>query len=146
LGALGSWAAGGAGHTKPYEQEQEEAKANAISTHRESVLWYLRRKLQECGSFQAAMMEKRIMREVERNRSVLAKSRRGAPQLGGHEVPVPVPVAKYAPGASQAETQQYDPEQELTPEQIQTFEKENQDMVKHYESTLDQVRFVKSFL
>jgi syntaxin 18 len=30
----------------------------------------------------------------------------------------------------------------LTPEQIQMFEKENQNMLKHYESTLDQVRFV----
>jgi lipoate-protein ligase A len=113
--------------------------------HRESVLWYLRQKLQECGSFQASMMEKRIMREVEKNRSVLAKSRRGpVPELSGLS-DAPVPPATY-PGAAAAhmETPQYNPEQELTPEQIQMFEKENQDMLKHYESTLDQVRYVEA--
>ena len=35
-------------------------------------------------------------------------------------------------------------EQQLTPEQLQLFAKENQDMLKHYEDTLDQVRYVKS--
>ena len=34
-------------------------------------------------------------------------------------------------------------EQQLTPEQLQLFAKENQDMLKHYEDTLDQVRYVK---
>ncbi|PSS10802.1 hypothetical protein M430DRAFT_44936 [Amorphotheca resinae ATCC 22711] len=147
LGALGSWAAGGVGHTKSHEQELDEAKASAISMHRESVLWYLRQKLQECGSFQASMMEKRIMREVEKNRSVLAKSRRGpVPELSGLS-DAPVPPATY-PGAAAAhmETPQYNPEQELTPEQIQMFEKENQDMLKHYESTLDQVRTAEKSL
>jgi hypothetical protein len=89
------------------------------------------------------MMEKRIMREVEKNRSVLAKSRGGpVPELGGFN-DAPVPPAQYPrSGAAHLESQPYDPEQELTPEQIQMFEKENQDMLKHYESTLDQVRFV----
>jgi syntaxin 18 len=50
---------------------------------------------------------------------------------------------KYsASTAAHSETQQLYPEQELTQEQIQMFEKENQDMLKHYESTLDQVRYV----
>lgn len=88
------------------------------------------------------MMEKRIMREVEKNRSVLAKSRSGPVPERSFSV-APAPPAPY-PGSSaaQLEAPQYDPEQELTPEQIQMFEKENQDMLKHYESTLDQVRFV----
>jgi len=143
LGALGSWAAGGAGQTKSYEQELDEAKANAISTHRESVLWYLRQKLQECGSFQASMMEKRILREMEKNKSVLAKSRAGPmPELGGFSH-APVPPTKYSSNTvANMESQQSNLEQELTPEQIQMFEKENQDMLKHYESTLDQVRYV----
>jgi syntaxin 18 len=141
LGALGSWAAGGAGHTKSHEQEIDESRANSISQHRESVLWYLRQKLQECGSFQASMMEKRIMREVEKNRSVLAKSRGGPiPELGGFNDA----RSKYtAPDAAHME-QKSNTEHELglTPEQIQMFEKENQDMLKHYESTLDQVKLV----
>jgi syntaxin 18 len=143
LGALGSWAAGGAGQTRSNEQELDEAKANAISTHRESVLWYLRQKLQECGSFQASMMEKRILREMEKNKSVLAKSPTGPmPELGGFSN-APVPPTKYSSNTvANMESQQSNLEQELTPEQIQMFEKENQDMLKHYESTLDQVRYV----
>lgn len=146
LGALGAWAAGGEGHTKPYEQVQDEARANAISMHRESVLWYLGQKLQQCGSIQASMMEKRIMREVEKNRSVLAKSRGGVVGERGGLGDAPVPPPAQFPGSSavQLETHQqpYNPEEELTPEQIQMFERENQDMLKHYESTLDQVRYV----
>lgn len=143
LGAIGSWAAGGAGHTKSYEQEQDEAKASTIIMHRESVLWYLRQKLQECGRFQGSMMEKRLLREMEKNRSVLANSR-------------PAPVTDYDfnegtkstttySGRSMAhnESPVFNPEEDLTPEQIQLFEKENQDMLKHYESTLDQVRSVQ---
>ena len=141
LGALGSWAAGGAGQTKSYEQEQEEAKALAISTHRESVLWYLRRKLQECGGLQASMMEKRIMREMEKNRSVLEKSDFGPMHEDGYD---------SATGSSSYQTTnsvhmeapRFVPEEELTPEQIQMFEKQNQDMLKQYESTLNQVSYV----
>src|SRR5277367_2371766 len=86
LGALSTWAAGGASQGKSYDQEQDEAKAGAIKMHRESVLWYLRQKLQECGSFQASMMETRIMREMEKNKSVLYKARgKPMPELGGFD-------------------------------------------------------------
>jgi syntaxin 18 len=139
LGALGSWAAGGAGQTKSFEQEQEEAKALAISTHRESVLWYLRQKLQECGSFQASMMEKRIMREVEKNRSMLEKSEFGPMhEYGGYNSTGPSSYRSTT--AAHLEAPQFVPEEELTPQQIQLFEKQNQDMLKQYESTLNQVR------
>jgi len=142
LGALGSWAAGGVGQTKSSEQELDEAEANAIKMHRESVLWYLSQKIQQCSLFQAVMMEKRLRREMEKNKSALAKSRGPMPDLGGFEN-APVPSMKYsASTAAHSETQQLYPEQELTQEQIQMFEKENQDMLKHYESTLDQVRYV----
>lgn len=144
LGALGSWAAGGAAQSKSYEQEEEELRANAVSGHRESVLWYLRQKLQECGSFQASMMEKRIFREVEKNRSVLANARPGTMSdlLGFDDAPVPTSKPK---GTAATYTEpQAPPEPEFSPEQIQMFEKQNQDMLKHYESTLDQVRYVAS--
>ena len=142
LGALGSWAAGGAGQTKSHEQELDEAKANAIKTHREGVFWYLSQKIQQCSLFQAVMMEKRLRREMEKNKSALAKSRAPMPELGGFDnAPVP-PTKSNASTAAYLEAQQLDPEQELSPEQIQMFEKENQEMLKHYESTLDQVRYV----
>ena len=86
-------------------------------------------------------MEKRIRREMEKNRSVLEKSEWGPLEYGGYE---------SAPGASKyrltgpvhLEAPQFVPEEELTPEQIQVFEKQNQDMLKQYESTLNQVSYV----
>lgn len=139
LGSLGAWAAGGGAQSKSFDQELEEAKANAISTHRENVLFYLRQRLQKCGSLQASMMERRISREMEKNRSMLGKSKLDViPDLGGFSHgPGP---SKNNASAVHLEANQLYPEQELTPEQLQMFEKENQDMLKHYESTLDQVR------
>jgi hypothetical protein len=86
------------------------------------------------------MMEKRLRREMEKNKSALAKSRAPIPELGGFDN-APIPPTRSST-AAHLEMQQVDPEQELSPEQIQMFEKENQDMLKHYESTLDQVRYV----
>jgi len=141
LGALSNWAAGGASQVKSYDQEQDEAKASAIRMYRENVLWYLRQKLQECGSFQASMMETRIMREMEKNKSVLYKARgKPMPELGGFDDP-PVPPPKHGNEMMQLDDQKSEnPEDDLSPEQLQMFEKENQDMMKHYEATLDQVR------
>jgi len=86
-------------------------------------------------------MEKRILREVEKNRSVLAKSRpEPLPDYGGFNDSGA--TTSYKTTTAQVESQTFNPEKELTPQQIQIFEKENQDMLKHYESTLDQVRFV----
>ncbi|TAQ85012.1 hypothetical protein B7494_g6660 [Chlorociboria aeruginascens] len=146
LGALGSWATGGTGSRKSIEQELDEAKANTIAMHRENVLWYLRQKLQECGGAQASMMEKRLMRQVEKNRSLLANSRIEHPELGGF-VDMPMPLSSYQSSVSgHLESHPFDPAEELTAEQIQIFEKDNQDMLKHFESTLDQVRTAEKSL
>lgn len=140
LNALSSWAAGGVASSKSPEQEEEEACANTFSMHRESVLWYLRQRLQECGMLQASMMEIRMERVVEKNKSVLSKAR-------GQAIPdfvAPLAPAKHSVGrvARMEESQRANVEEQFSPEQLQAFEKENQDMVKHYEATLDQVRYV----
>ncbi|KAL3419764.1 snare protein [Phlyctema vagabunda] len=150
LGALGSWAAGGAGQTKSFEQTQDEEKANGIKVHRENVLWYIRNKLHECMSFQEAMMRKRLLRIVEQNRSGLAKSRSmGGPNFNSFD-PVDKPVPAKPKGNTltpgQMHTQELYPDQELTQEQVQMFEQENQDMLKHYEDTLDQVKTAEKSL
>jgi len=137
LGALGSWAAGGGGQSKSFEQQEEEKQLNAFHTHRENVLWYLRQKLQQCGALQAGMMEVRINREMEKNRSILGKSRMAMPELGGFDH---ASAFQKNTSAAHLEVQEKFPDQELTEEQVQMFEKENQDMLKHYQSTLDQVR------
>lgn len=149
LGALGSWAAGGGplGSSKSKEHAAAEAVARQLGAHRESVIWYLRQRLQETARTQQAMMETRLTREMEKNRSVLAKARSstgldtgnhfGSRRRSGSVVQgntSHLPVDEY-------ERKSAVPTQDLTDEQIQMFEKGNQDMVKHFESTLDKVRY-----
>ncbi|OBU00475.1 hypothetical protein VE01_01514 [Pseudogymnoascus verrucosus] len=148
LGALGNWAVGGIGQSKPPEQEQAESRANTISTHRENVLWYLRQKLQQCGGLQAAMMETRIMREMEKNKSLLYKSKGVMMMEGGGSGEPPVPAFEYKGAAGRQVEEEYgkNVEDELTPEQLQLFEKENRNMVQHYEDTLNQVKTAQKSL
>ncbi|KAL8866937.1 MAG: hypothetical protein Q9174_005986, partial [Haloplaca sp. 1 TL-2023] len=77
--ALSRWAAGdenshGKGKGSP-EEEWEKAERETLKTWRESVIWYLKKKLEEAGEAQRSMMERRLQREVERSKSNLYKSR-----------------------------------------------------------------------
>ncbi|CZS88829.1 hypothetical protein WAI453_010595 [Rhynchosporium graminicola] len=146
LGTLGKWAAGGAAQSKTMDEELDAAKANEVKIHRESVLWYLREKLQDCGQFQASMMEKRIMRQIERNKNMISMSGMQGPELGGFEnAPMP-PSNPQSKSTAHLETKGQYTEEEYTPEQIQMYEKAEQDMLKHYESELDQVRTAEKSL
>ncbi|KAI9839156.1 MAG: hypothetical protein M1819_003149 [Sarea resinae] len=149
FGLLGRWAAGGMGHGKTPQEELEDARASGIKVHRESVLWYLRRKLEECGEIQRSMMETRLTREVEKSKSVLYKTR-GIRGMSGTEAEeageLPRSMANSTTGyvggraVQMDEVEKREVEQQLSPEQLQLFAQENQDMLKHYEDTLDQVR------
>ncbi|PKS05884.1 hypothetical protein jhhlp_007715 [Lomentospora prolificans] len=142
LGALGSWAAGG---RKTEEHEAAEGKARDVGIHRDGVLWFLRKRLELCCATQQSMMEARLTREMERNRSVLANAniplpgynpaqeRRSSVKSSGSSLPPP-----------QQESFEADPS--LTEEQIQMFEKGNQDMMTHYQMTLDKVRTAEQSL
>ncbi|KAI1272949.1 hypothetical protein F5Y07DRAFT_279766 [Xylaria sp. FL0933] len=153
LGALGAWASGGASASKSPEQAAAEDRAKTISAHRDSVLWLLRHRLQECVKTQQDMMEIRLMREMERNRSVLAKAR-GQDAASFHSaksfVETPHSLTGWKGASGQAppteEAQSDNARDDLTPEQLQMFERDNQDMLKHYESTLDQVRTAEKSL
>ncbi|KAI1801135.1 hypothetical protein F4811DRAFT_535717 [Daldinia bambusicola] len=151
LGALGAWAAGGGSISKSPEHVEAEERVKTLSKHRDSVLWLLRHRLQECVKTQQDMMEIRLMREMEKSRSVLAKSRKqeislgalaSAQEAGSSEESKRRPSQALPP----EETPAYIPTGNLTAEQIQMFEKDNQDMLKHYESTLDQVRTAEKSL
>ncbi|KAI1124668.1 hypothetical protein F5Y10DRAFT_280056 [Nemania abortiva] len=153
LGALGAWASGGASISKSPEHTAAEDRAKTISTHRDSVLWLLRHRLQECVKTQQDMMEIRLMREMEKNRSVLAKARGQDAASVNNVATIIEPhgsAVDWRKGSSSAlpqdEAPSYNPTNDLTPEQIQMFEKDNQDMLKHYESTLDQVRTAEKSL
>ncbi|KAI9732560.1 MAG: hypothetical protein M1834_003895 [Cirrosporium novae-zelandiae] len=156
LGAFGRWAAGGTSHPKSQAEEIEEARLKANKAHRDSVLWYLQRKLEECLEVQKSMMETRIKRELEKNKSVLYKSRGVISQsaaFGESSLPpttaAPQGSSWSSPGnqALQAEEDEKKAiEQQLDPEQLQLFAKENQDLLKHYEDTLDKVRVAEKSL
>lgn len=144
LGRFGNWAAGGGEQSKSLEQQLEEARLNAIKMHRDNVIWYLRQKLSECGKLQASMMEIRIMREVEKNKSNLAKSRAMMPDLGslGDSSSAKFTSSGDIHLEAQAQAQPQTSGPQLSSEQLQMLAEENHDMVKHYQSTLDQVKYV----
>ena len=153
---LNRWAAGGGADDKPRspEDELEAARENGLRAHRESVIWYLRRKLGAAAEAQREMMETRIEREVERSKSVLYKTKDSAwtPQdnrsngsmlsptdfgkAGGLRSPEAATALSEAAGKKNADLG-------LSAEQLQLFQEENNDMLQHYEDTLDQVRYVQ---
>jgi hypothetical protein len=140
---LGRWAAGGAITAKSIEEELEEAKANTIKAHRESIIWSLQNQLEECGRFQSSMMEIRLMREVEKSKSVLYKTRASGPattDFSGQNAGGSVDY-RGKTGHAQEDSNGVI-ENQLDPEQLQLFAQENQDMLKQYEDQLDKVRYV----
>lgn len=118
-----------------------------MGIHRDGVLFLLRKKLELCCGTQQSMMEARLKREMERNRSVLANA---AGPLPGY-TPAQDAAARGmgaseksmgANGLPPDEHAAYAPDPGLTDEQVQMFEKGNQDMMTHYQMTLDKVRYV----
>ena len=155
---LGRWAAGASGGDKTPEQAVEEARREVFAMHRDGVLWYLGRKLESVGEVQRGMMERRLEREVERGRSVLYKAKGsvgavegldgvGANGGGGGRLNGRAREGGSAykdGGRVDEDDNRREIEQQLSPEQLQLFARENQDLLKQYEDTLDQVRSVVS--
>ncbi|KAH7328288.1 syntaxin [Stachybotrys elegans] len=143
LAGLGAWASGGMASNKSTEHAEAEAKAQQMAMHRDGVLWFLRQRLELCCRTQQDMMETRLKRELEKSRGLLA------PAASDFAVFSPTAATKSRAGHSDdnAWGQQNDlADQGLTEEQVQMFEKDNQDMMKHYETTLDKVRTAEQSL
>ena len=135
----------------------EEERLGLVGVWRDSVLWFLRRGLEGVGECQRGMMERRLEREVERGRSVLYKVR-GSAGIGdaeGEGTGMGGGIGGYGAegagggyggkrGVEAEDESRREIEQQLSPEQLQLFAQENQDMLKQYEGTLDQVRYVNS--
>lgn len=138
LGAIGRWAAGGAITAKSAEEAEEEAKQKMLNAHRESIIWFLQAKLKEAGILQSTMMEIRIQREVEKSKSVLYKSK-------GASIPYDQSFDAAESHTKPSSQIQDSAESQLSQEQMQLFAQENQDMMKYYQDTLDQVRSVMSY-
>ncbi|KAH6631422.1 snare-complex protein syntaxin-18 N-terminus-domain-containing protein [Chaetomium tenue] len=151
FGALGSWAAGDEARS---EQATLEAAARQLGAHRESVILFLRARLQETARTQQRMMETRLTREMEKNRSVPAKARGpavpmglyGAMNHGAGELPAGAISNGTGLSVQEEEERKKPAADNLTDDQKQLFEKGNQDMLKHLEGTLDKVRTAESSL
>ena len=100
------------------------------------------------------MSTRRLEREVERSKSVLYKAKGGmrgglydeeGGGGGGGKVTGGGYKGSTPMGAVEMEDENRRAENQLSPEQLQLFEKENDDMLRHYEDTLDKVRYVVLF-
>lgn len=164
LRALTGWAAGGSLGGKSEDATRSPEHAAAVEAerqtmnHRGGVLAYLQQKLEGAVGLQRTMMETRLAREMEKNRSVLAKAR------GRQELPPSLArefgFATEAAGTGSASTagggapleeeegrKRWEAnELNLTEEQVQMFERDNQDMLKHYNTATEKVRTVEKSL
>lgn len=130
------------------------------------MLWFLRRGLECAVGVQRRMVEKRIERVREKEKSVLYKVAAGKPAGGNGTGPRkgsfsvsertgagvggsgagsfdPTFQAPHAAVLSETDTARI--EAQLSPEQLQLFAEENDSMLKHYEDTLGKVQYVSLF-
>lgn len=139
------------------EPNEEEEKCKWTSLYREGVLWLLKERLEKLSEIQREQQETRVMRAVEKNKSILENAAfdRSQSVAAGSAA---VQASKAAQMEAQAkaykraqnitaveEDDGRDIENVLSADQLQIFAKENQDMMKYYEETLDQVRYVCCF-
>jgi hypothetical protein len=154
---------------KKEEQVVDEERENARKAVRESILWFLRRQLETTIETQRDMVEQRIERAREREKSVLYKSStspsgpvsssgtgagsgagvrasRGASISASSSYPHASASMEIDPAPGKASTLDAAEvaaiEAELTPEQLQLFAEENDSMVRYYEDTLSKVQYV----
>ena len=144
FGALGAWAAGGVIQEKSAEHTAAEEAENSVATHRNNVVFFLREQLQDCMLTQTGMMEIRIKREREKQKSILAKAGQGTllDVANTSSAGSTRQNSELGPNDMEHTRRAYRPEDELTSEQIQMFERLNQELLQQDESTLNQVRYV----
>ncbi|KAG6210980.1 hypothetical protein E4U35_003933 [Claviceps purpurea] len=156
LGALASWASGDGASRKTAEHAAAEAQSQQTGMYRDGILWFLRQRLEHCCRTQQDMMESRLSREMEKTRGMLV------PPAGDFADFQPTSekawMASTSTSASDDNSNGISNDNSikndgtasftegLTQEQVQMFEQDNQDMVKHYESTLDKVRSAEQSL
>lgn len=139
---------------------EDEEKARMVRMVRENVLWFLRRGLEGAAEVQRGMVEKRIEREREKEKSVLYKvtgaagsasmassvgslNGGGGGSGGGDGTPFGSGgVSGRGFDVTTNDEGMADVESQLSPEQLQLFAEENDTMLKHYEDTLNKVQYV----
>jgi syntaxin 18 len=119
-------------------------------------VWFLQRRLEEVSEFQMNMVQIRLDRERERSKSILYRAKGPsniamvngesslAPDGGVGNLTKSIDMGK----ALELEEPQQDDGawKDLSPEQLQIFEKEQQDMLKQYSDELNKIKAAESSL
>jgi len=116
-------------------RDTEEAGMKMLMAHRESVIWFLKNRLEKASEEQRERQEIRLQRQIERGKSLLHKAPVGARGVTGFGVGMTATKV-----ALEEEEEERKAVEGLSPDQLRIFEKENEGMLKHYEETLEQVR------
>ncbi|KAI5307296.1 hypothetical protein KEM56_000580 [Ascosphaera pollenicola] len=157
-GKIWKWASGISQDGRSWrseEQERLEGQENTIKTVRESMLWTLRTGLESVAEVQRHMVEKRVERINEKEKSILYKMNKhgavptvamssGFRTQDTSTTPSSIPPTKGENALQEDETAEI--ESQLSPEQLQLFVEENNDMLRHYEETLDKAQNVERSL
>lgn len=148
---LWSWAGGDNFDDESPKSEQQridEGKAQTLKTFRGSVIWYLETNLAKAAARQSEMVEVRVKREREKEKSVLWKLGAGgdfAYVNGSARSSSPRPDSTqsqvYNPALSQDDSSSMVPN--LSPEQLQLFSSENSTLLNHYNDQLARVTEVE---
>ncbi|KAI5308829.1 hypothetical protein KEM55_004758 [Ascosphaera atra] len=150
--AIWKWASGGDASGRAVRspaQERLEEQENTTKAVRESVLCTLRQRLEGVTEYQRDMVEKRIERIKEKEKSVLYKMNKHgvAPSVSVEGRLAAEAASKSAadPTAMRGtnmlqENEVAEIESQLSPEQLQLFAEENDTMLRHYEDTLGKVQ------
>ena len=131
---------------KSKEQQDDEGRAQTMKTVRGSVIWYLESGLARAMDTQREMVEIRVEREREKEKSVLWKLNATAADKGfgmngsvkEYQSSKDMQGKSYNPEIDPS----YDPstiESQLSPEQLQLFTSENSSLLNHYNDTLSKV-------
>jgi syntaxin 18 len=151
LGALGRWAASVDIIAKTPEELEVEAKIETERLHREGVIYYLQKELEATSEVQRNMIAVRLQRTVEKNKSVLYKAGRvnaGMEMDGLAPVITRGKLSREGDDASgravflEEEQGRRKTDDVLSPEQVQMFEQEQEDMVKYFNSELQKLRYL----
>lgn len=135
--------------------DEEEEQSKWLSMHREGVIWLLKNKLERLSEIQREQQETRVMRSIEKNKSALQNSA-DMNGISAAQAQAAIAASRAAQEPSKDKgrmkrsylppEEQEEIEHHLSQEQLQIFAKENQDLLKQYEETLDQVRYVPSMI
>ncbi|PYH72136.1 putative SNARE protein (Ufe1) [Aspergillus vadensis CBS 113365] len=151
-GFLAKWAGGatltsspgGENEGKDKEQVIKEEKEKLLKGVRESVLFYLNAKLGMVVNEQRDMVEKRIERVRERERSVLYKNTSPGGNGGGWGRVDGEWRGDTGVGTGGVvkmdEEEVKEIEKQLTPQQLQLFEEENDSLVRYFEDVVGKVQ------